>query len=337
MSAAQDYYNQVLGMGHSPENALAYTRQHYPDFVPGETAAIPAPAPTPLSQAPVQAPQPVAQAPIAATPAPAMAAPAAAVASPMAAAPSAYAPMPVPVPASGGITPMMWAAVGCIVVALLLSTMGQFSHAWIVDNDNEGSSFGLTTVRVDCSMAQADAQLNMTKKEAVDMCKAMAYSLYAEDMEAAAEEDITVDDIDDVIVGNIEDVCENTYKLGAAFAMGDEATMKDLADSRDSCLEIPAAGTKGGIILWIGTLGALLGAVMLGAGVMGRNLPANAEQHAKWAGIAAGALMLLAVIVWWVLLPETDSDTSAGMGVWMAVLGGVLAIVAGVITLLEEK
>ena len=215
--------------------------------------------------------------------------------------------------------------------------MGQFSHSWIVDNDNEGSSFGLSTVRVDCSMAQADAQLNMTKKEAVDMCKAMAYSLYAEDMEAAAEEDITVDDIDDVIVGSIGDVCENTYKLGAAFATGDEATMKELADDRDTCLDIPAAGSTGGIILWVGTLGALLGAVMLGAGIMGRNLPANAEQHGKWAAIAAGVLMLLAVIVWWVLLPETDSDTSAGMGVWMTVLGGVLAIVAGVLTLREQK
>ena len=337
MSAAQDYYNQVLGMGHSPENALAYTRQHYPDFVPGVAEAVAAPAPTPAAQTAIPAVQPVAAPAVAATPAPAMAAPTAAVAPPMAAAPNAYAPMAVPVPADGGITPMMWAAVGCIVVALLLSIVGQFSHSWIMDNDNEGSSFGLSTVRVDCSMTQADAQLNMTKKEAVDMCKAMAYSLYAEDMEAAAEEDITVDDIDDVIVGNIEDVCENTYKLGAAFAMGDEATMKELADDRDTCVDIPAAGSTGGIILWVGTLGALLGAVMLGAGMMGQNLPANAEQHAKWAGIAAGALMLLAVIVWWVLLPETDTDTSAGMGVWMTVLGGLLAIGAGVITLLEEK
>jgi hypothetical protein len=45
MSAAQDYYNQVFGMGHSPENALAYTRQHYPDFVPGIADAVPAPPP----------------------------------------------------------------------------------------------------------------------------------------------------------------------------------------------------------------------------------------------------------------------------------------------------
>ena len=337
MSAAQDYYNQVLGMGHSPENALAYTRQHYPDFVPGVAEAVAAPAPTPAAQTAIPAVQPVAAPAVAATPAPAMAAPTAAVAPPMAAAPNAYAPMAVPVPAAGGITPMMWAAVGCIVVALLLSIVGQFSHSWIVDNDNEGSSFGLTTVRQDCSVEEADAELGLSKQEAVDMCKVMAYSLYAEDMEAAAAENRAADDIDDVIVGNTEDVCENSYKMVAPFFEGDEEGLKELADGRETCLETPAAGSTGGIILWVGTLGALLGAVMLGAGMMGQNLPANAEQHAKWAGIAAGALMLLAVIVWWVLLPETDTDTSAGMGVWMTVLGGLLAIGAGVITLLEEK
>ena len=119
MSAAQDYYNQVLGMGHSPENALAYTRQHYPDFVPGVAAPVAAPVMSPASQQAVPAVQPmtqpaVAAAPVAAAPvaaAPAVGAPAAAT--------SAYAPMAAtPLPA-GGTTPMMWAAVGCIVFALL--------------------------------------------------------------------------------------------------------------------------------------------------------------------------------------------------------------------------
>ena len=27
-------------MGHTPENALAYTRQHYPDFIPGVAAPV---------------------------------------------------------------------------------------------------------------------------------------------------------------------------------------------------------------------------------------------------------------------------------------------------------
>ena len=84
MSAAQDYYNQVLGMGHSPENALAYTRQHYPDFVPGVAAPVAAPVMAPVSQQAVPAVQPVAQPAIAAAPV---------AAAPMAAAPAVGAPM----------------------------------------------------------------------------------------------------------------------------------------------------------------------------------------------------------------------------------------------------
>lgn len=337
MSAAQDYYNQVLGMGHSPENALAYTRQHYPDFVPGVAAPVAAPVVAPVSQQAVPAVQPVAQPAIAAAPV---------AAAPMAAAPAvgaplgaqaAYAPMAAtPLPA-GGTTPMMWAAVGCIVFALMLSMAGQFSHSWIVDNENEGSSFGLTTVRVDCSMAEGDSSVGVSKEAAVDQCKVTAYTFYAEDMEAAGAENNTADDIDDVIVGDIEDVCENTYKLAAAFATGNETLMADLADSRDTCLETPAAGSTGGLVLWLGSIAALLGTLMLSAGSIGSSLPAQAEKHGKWAGMAAGVLMLLAVLVWWLLLPDTDTDTSAGMGVWMTVLGGVLAIVAGVLAFMDQK
>ena len=338
MSAAQDYYNQVLGMGHSPENALTYTRQHYPDFVPGVAQAVAPPVVAPVSQQPVPAAQPVAQPAVASAPAqaaPVAAAPA--VAAPAAAAPSAYAPMAAtPLPA-GGTTPMMWGAVACIVFALLLSMAGQFSHSWIVDNENEGGSFGLTTVRVDCSMAEGDSSIGVSKEVAVDQCKVTAYTFYAEDMEAASAESLTADDIDDVIVGDIEDVCENTYKVGATFATGNETLMADLAESRDTCLETPAAGSTGGLILWLGSIGALLGTVMLASGSIGRSLPAEAEKHGKWAGMAAGVLMLLAVLVWWLLLPDTDTDTSAGMGVWMTVLGGVLGLVAGVLAFLDQK
>ena len=333
MSAAQDYYNQVLGMGHTPENALAYTRQHYPDFIPGVAEPLAAPVAAPVSQQAVPAVQPEVQPAVAA--APVAAAPA--VAAPAAAAPSAYAPMAAtPLPA-GGTTPMMWGAVACIVFALLLSMAGQFSHAWIVNNEDEGSSFGLTTVRVDCSMAEGDLSLNVSKEAAVDQCKVGRYTLYAEDIEEASAENLTADDIDDVIVGDIEDVCENVYKISAVFGPGNEELMADLAESRDTCLETPAAGSTGGLVLWLGSIGALLGTVMLASGSIGRTLPANAEKHGRWAGMAAGVLMLLAVLVWWLLLPDTDTDTSAGMGVWMTVLGGVLGIVAGLLAFLDQK
>ena len=344
MSAAQDYYEQVLGMGHSPENALAYTRQHYPNFVPGTADALAAPVMTPVSQQAVPAVQPVAQPVIAA--APAMAAPVAAAApieAPAAAQPNVHAPMSTPLPANG-TTPMMWGAVGCIVFALLLSMAGQFSHSWIVSNETEGSSFGLTTVRLDCSLAEANASMSLSKEAAVADCKEGAYTFYAEDMEAAAAENLRTDDIDDVIVGEIEDVCDNTYalvvQLAGAFSSDEEArqaAMNAAGEDRDTCLETSAAGSTGGMVLWVGSIGALLGTVMLSAGSIGRNLPAGAEKHGKWAGMAAGVLMLLAVLVWWLLLPETDTDTSAGMGVWMTVLGGVLGVVAGVLAYFDQK
>ena len=338
MSAAQDYYEQVLGMGHSPENALAYTRQHYPNFVPGTADAVAAPVMTPVSQQAVPAVQPVAQPVIAA--APAMAAPVAAVApieAPGALQPNAYAPMAATPLPTGGTTPMMWGAVGCIVFALLLSMAGQFSHAWIVNNeeDSSGLTAGLTTIRADCS--EANPVDGFSKQEVVDQCKASSPILFSEDMEAAIAEDKTVDQIGNVHVGDYEDYCNNMYAYISPMAMGDQDALSNLSEVRDTCLETPAAGSTGGMVLWLGSIGALLGMVMLSAGAIGRTLPAEAEKHGKWAGMAAGVLMLLAVLVWWLLLPDTDADTSAGMGVWMTVLGGVLAVVAGVLAYFDQK
>ncbi len=115
------------------------------------------------------------------------------------------------------------------------------------------------------------------------------------------------------------------------------ASQESAGEARDTCLEAPAAGATASLVLWAGSIGALLGTVMLSAGSIGRTLPAEAEKHGKWAGMAAGVLMLLAVLVWWLLLPETDTDTSAGMGVWMTVLGGVLGVVAGVLAYFDQK
>jgi len=337
MSAAQDYYNQVLGMGHSPENALAYTRQHYPDFVPGVAAPVAAPVVAPVSQQAVPAVQPVAQPAVAAAPvAAAPVATAPAVGAPMGAQ-AAYAPMATtPLPA-GGTTPMMWAAVGCIVFALMLSLAGQFSHSWLVNNEEDagGLTAGLTTVRVDCS--EANPVDGFTKQEVIDQCKAFSSILFSEDMEAAAAENKTVDQLGNVHVGDYEDYCNNMYAFTSQIALGDEDALSNLSEVRDTCLETPAAGSTGGLVLWLGSIGALLGTLMLSAGSIGRSLPAEAEKHGKWAGMAAGVLMLLAVLVWWLLLPDTDTDTSAGMGVWMTVLGGVLAVVAGVLGFMDQK
>jgi len=326
MSAAQDYYNQVLGMGHSPENALAYTRQHYPDFVPGVAEAVPAPVPAPVSQQPIPAAQSVAEPAVAA--APVALAPAAAVAAPAAASPHAYTPMATPLPGHG-TTPMMWGAVACIAFALLLSMAGQFSHSWIVNNEDEGLQAGLRTLEIDCSQEGSQAD--------IDTCKNFAYAFLADDLQEALASNTTASSLDDVQIGSYENYCENVYEFSAGFAMGNQSQLNDIAKARDTCLETPAAGSTGGAVLWLGSLAALVATAMLASTSIGRHLPANAEQHGKWAAIAAGVLMLIAVLVWWMLLPETETDTSAGMGVWMSVLGGVLGVVAGVLAFLDRK
>ena len=127
MSAAQDYYDQVLAMGHSAEDALAHTRQHYPDFIPGDAAPIAAPAPKPMSQQAIPAVEPVSQPVIEATPPLAVSAPAVAIASPTATPEGAYAPVSIPVPEQAEGPSRTLVVVGaCIaagVVALLALMM----------------------------------------------------------------------------------------------------------------------------------------------------------------------------------------------------------------------
>jgi len=319
MSAAQDYYDQVVAMGHSAENALAHTRQHYPDFVPGVADSIAAPVLTPVSQEAVPVPQPMAQTAIEA--APAVASPVASVAAPVAVAPSAYTPVtPTPLPA-GGTTPMMWAAVGCIVFALMLSIAGQYSHAWINDDSSNGLSTGLTTITKDCSFS-----------DDVEECKQSKYRLYSEDwMSTSYPKD--GEGVGDIITGDHEDYCNNLFTMRTENGWSREGA----DEARNSCLEVPDAGAKASLVLWLGSVCALLGTVMLSAGSIGRTLPAEVEKHGKWVSIAAGALILVAVVAWWVLMPEIDENTSAGTGVWMTVLAGVLGVVAGVLVFLDKK
>ena len=278
-------------MGHTPENALLHTRQHYPDFTPNVAGAVPAAQPM-AHPAIVDFPASNASAPTTATPLP-----------------------------SDDTTPAMWGAVGCIVFALLLSMAGQFSHAWTTYTDQEGYSMGLTTVLRDCSFSSD-----------VEECKQSTYALYSEDwMSASYPKD--GEGVGDVITGEYDDYCNNLFVKRTENG----ASQESAGAARDSCLEAPAAGATASLVLWAGSIGALLGTVMLSAAAIGRSLPLGAERYGKWAGVAAGALTVLAVLVWWILMPETTIETSAGMGVWMTVLGGVLGLVAGALAFLDQK
>ena len=62
MSDAQTYHDGLIGQGYSPDDAVTFTQQHYPDF-----GAAPAVAAAPMAAAPVAA-VPMAGAPMAGAP-----------------------------------------------------------------------------------------------------------------------------------------------------------------------------------------------------------------------------------------------------------------------------
>jgi hypothetical protein len=94
---------------------------------------------------------------------------------------------------------MTWVAVGCIAAALLLTIMGQFGNSWQVSSEDDSLSLGLRNIVIDCSEQQNESS-----------CISISYTLLAEDMEKAANENPPSEPI---LKGDIENYCENSYEL----------------------------------------------------------------------------------------------------------------------------
>ena len=152
MTDGQTYYDGLIAQGYPAEQALGYTQQYYPGFVPAASIPAPIPAPAPMPAQPavqpqaIPQPQPMAQ-PMAQTipmPQPMMNTAPVGMA-PMGMAPIAMAPI-------GEKKPIMaWAAVGCLAVALLLAISVQFTNSWLVyPEEGVGVSWGLNSASIDC-------------------------------------------------------------------------------------------------------------------------------------------------------------------------------------------
>jgi hypothetical protein len=57
-------------------------------------------------------------------------------------------------------------------------------------------------------------------------------------------------------------------------------------------------------------------------------LPDNVDMGMSWAG---GILTGLAVLAWYILLPDSD-DASFGMSVWLTIIGSVMGVGAAAVT-----
>jgi len=178
-----------------------------------------------------------------------------------------------------------------MVVCLALGLMGQFGGNWLDAKDNDTST-GLTTLN--CNDEQGCTDMEMDGME----------------MGAACEKGV------DMMV---------TAMSGGALTEGSKDDYKEnCADTYDT----ESAGSTGSMILWVGSIAAILCVVVLVLGMAGveiEQVPEKVPMITMW---AAGALTLLAVLVWKLSLPDGDS-MEGGMSVWLTLAAGVCGLAAG--------
>jgi len=306
MTAGQTYYDGLIQQGYPTDQALSYTQQYYPGFSPIVATPMPMPIPQPVQPMMQQPMQQMSQ-PI------------------MNTAPMAVAPMGEPKPI------MTWAAVGCIVAALLLTIMGQFGNSWQVSDDDNSISLGLRNIVIDCSEQQNE-----------DSCISTSYVLLADDMDKAEEE---TPPSDPVLKGDIENYCENLYaftlgiiQFGEDLSGEDKPDdRKNASDARETCLKNDSAGGISGMILWIGIIGILASTVMLVMSMLGQTLPGGAENYGRISSWVSGGLILFAAILWMIMKNNMDDSLTTGMTFYLTLFAGFFAVGAGVLDLLDKR
>ena len=205
---------------------------------------------------------------------------------------------------------------GLLALCLLLGLAGQFGSTWLVEETGEDDAVAKTSTGL--RTMHMETECNEKNATAVVYCKIIdvTYSAMANESDFIEYDDgVTTMDMDgayDACIRSMEDageteneVCENMY-------------------------DVISAGTWGGIILWMGILSCLAWIVMFilpKFEVDLEVLPDNVDLGMSWAG---GILTGLAVLAWYVLLPS--GDASAGMSVWLTIIGSMAGVGAAAVS-----
>ena len=133
------------------------------------------------------------------------------------------------------------------------------------------------------------------------------------------------------VEGSLTTTDGETEPLTAEYSDGCEVA-KDVGGDEDEPCGLATAGLVGTIGMWIGiimagTYAAMMILPMVGSDVMNA-IPEIGQKVISW---GAGGMMLLGAIGWLILKPEiVGLDTSLGISFFMAIFGGILALVVPV-------
>ena len=185
---------------------------------------------------------------------------------------------------------MMMTALAAL--CLVLGIVGALGGTWLVPTGDDAKD--MEEMDMDMGYGLTSVWSVMDTGDA-DMCDAMVEGLEEES-------------------DGIEAECDGSeMTISQSFS-----TICDEDDDDDAC-DMATGGMIGTIGMWAGIICALVLTLTLALPMAGvdamDNLPDMANTITMW---GAGALMLVGMLGWYIMLPDTDSETGLGMSGWLA-------------------
>lgn len=230
---------------------------------------------------------------------------------------------------SGEPNSLGWAAVGCIAVSMILAGMGIFGNSWLTSDFEDGTSqnYGLTTIQIDCTDV-----MNETEKQ---LCAGLNWIFTQEEYSETPPANGPITHSADISTycSNTETYITNQYQK-LANASGTDVSQDDkdnITAVYDECMKIDSAGGTGSLMLWIGAIVALVTTVLMVFNMLGVSLiPGDTQKFSMIAGFVTAVLIGLGVLLWYLGLPDSG-DASAGINVWLTLIGAVIAATSGLL------
>ena len=239
---------------------------------------------------------------------------------------------------------IIWISVVLLAVAITTSTLGLFMESWRVSDEFVETDYDGEESEVDgVSFSTGLNNLVMT----YDFSEFMdgSYEDQCDDeLEDSASEQRgqdaeCIDDNTLILTMELSNRCELLEEnYDDIIDDGDYSSEYEekTKDDRDGVCQLESAGTTGTILLWIGFGTAITSMIICVISAFVAH--SGVRKSGGFVGITSGLLMCASTILWLILLPDEKIDLNQGewdLGInfILTLVGGFLAVVAGVIAL----